>query len=141
MKIKVFGLLFSSLLAFTLVGCGSNDKETSEPVKENKQTEQTSDKEKTTEVTPTGNVVDVTITAKNFEFDLKEIKANVGDTVKLTVVNANGGHAVGIDAFDVNVLGGNTVEFVVTEKGTFQYYCAVMCGVGHDKMVGNLIVS
>ena len=93
------------------------------------------------EVKPTGKVVEATITATTFDYDVKEIKANVGDTIKLTVVNDVGTHGVAIDEFGVDVQGGETAEFVATKAGEFDYYCSVMCGVGHDKMMGKLIVK
>lgn len=92
-------------------------------------------------VEPTGNVVEVTVNASNFEFDVKEIKAKVGDTVKLSVVNAAGGHGIAFSGIDATANGGETIEFVVTEEGEFQYFCSVPCGVGHDKMTGTLTVE
>jgi len=92
-------------------------------------------------VTPTGNVVEVTINGSNFEFDAKEIKANLGDTVRVTYNNAEGAHAVKFKNFDTEVKNGETKEFVVTEKGEFSFSCSIMCGAGHDKMTGKLIVS
>jgi heme/copper-type cytochrome/quinol oxidase subunit 2 len=143
MKKKMLGLLFASLTIIALSAC--SDKEvTNEPadVPKTEETAEETPKEETSEkVKPTGKVVEATINAKSFDFDLKEIKANVGDTVKLTLVNVDGAHGVGIDQFKVDVKGGNTVEFVVDKAGEFQYYCNLMCGVGHDKMIGNLIVQ
>ena len=92
-------------------------------------------------IEPTGNVVEVTVNATNFEFDKKEIKAKAGDTIKLTVVNETGAHGLAIDEFKQDVKGGETVEFVADQKGEFEYYCSLMCGTGHDSMVGKLIVD
>jgi cytochrome c oxidase subunit 2 len=49
----------------------------------------------------TGKTEEVTVTAKNFEFDKKEIHVKKGDTIKLTLVNASGAH--GIEIPDLNV--------------------------------------
>lgn len=76
-----------------------------------------------------------------------ELKANVGDTVRLTVVNGDPVmHNLKIDEF--NVFTGDmttdeqsvTVEFVVTKPGQFKYYCAVP---GHRQigMEGALTVT
>ena len=120
--------LLLSVAVFALAACGSDDKADTDKADKN-------------DAIPAGEVVEVTINATNFEFDVKEIKANVGDTIKLTVINDAGVHGVGFDEFDVDVAGGDTVEFQVTEAGEFDYYCSVLCGVGHDKMSGTLIVS
>ena len=40
--------------------------------------------------TAEGNAKEITIHAKNFEFDQKEIRVNKGDTVKITLDNTQG---------------------------------------------------
>ena len=61
-----------------------------------------------------------------------ELTANVGDTVRITVINGDPVlHDLKIDAFGVHT--GNmtedeqtvTVEFVATQPGEFEYYCSV----------------
>jgi nitrite reductase (NO-forming) len=61
-----------------------------------------------------------------------ELTANVGDTIRLTVVNGNPVlHDLRIDAFHVE--SGNlteegqsvTMEFVATQPGEFEYYCGI----------------
>lgn len=147
MKKNVLGFLLLTLLTVFVAGCNAEEENnTIEPVSQNEQTKTTTgtvtdEAANKDEVKPTGNVVDVSISAKNFEFDVKEIKANVGDTVKLTVVNDAGSHGIAIDAFNVNVRGGETAEFVVNKTGEFDYYCSIMCGTGHDTMQGKLIVK
>lgn len=61
-----------------------------------------------------------------------ELRAEVGDTVRLTVVNGNAMlHDLTIDEFDVfsgELTGAEetaTVEFVVQQPGEFNYYCSV----------------
>ncbi|MFC4411710.1 hypothetical protein ACFOZY_15060 [Chungangia koreensis] len=142
MKKKLLSAIFLSFSLVALAACGSDDT-AKEPATEDTDTvhPETEKVQKEETVEPTGNVVEVTIHATNFEFDKKEIKANVGDTIKLTVVNDSGAHGVGIDGYDVEVTGGETVEFVADKAGEFEYYCSVMCGTGHDSMTGTLIVS
>ena len=146
MKKKIPGVLFFTLFTFALVGCGSNQQQTAKPSDSAQKAEETSgstnnDSNKQEEVKPTGKVVEAKITATTFDYDVKEIKANVGDTIKLTVVNDVGTHGVAIDEFGVDIKGGETAEFVAAKAGEFDYYCSVMCGVGHDKMLGKLIVK
>ncbi len=142
------GLLLTLLMVFTLAACSSNEK-TDQTSKNDGNNEQPaaapapvdSKEPDTKEVTPTGNVVEVTINAKNFEFDVKEIKAKVGDTVKIHFVNTEGGHGLALDKYNVDAKDGDTVEFMAAEAGEFAYYCSIMCGHGHDLMEGKLIVE
>ncbi|WP_391119144.1 cupredoxin domain-containing protein [Psychrobacillus sp. L3] len=136
---KLFSLIILSMLVFALAACGS-DKSSEDKATEDKATEEVAAPDEST-VEPTGNVVEATVTAKNFEFDVKEIKAKVGDTVKITLVNDAGAHGIGIDEYNVDIKGGETAEFVVDKAGEYDYYCSLLCGVGHDKMAGKLIVE
>ena len=61
-----------------------------------------------------------------------ELKANVGDTVRITVINGDPVlHNLAIDEFNVHT--GDlatdeqsvTVEFVATQPGQFEYYCSI----------------
>lgn len=142
MKKKLLSIGSIALLSVALVACNGEKEEVAEPVvvQTNPEVETPAPVEKT-EVVPTGKVVEVTIGATNFEFDTKEIKANVGDTVKVTLKNASGLHGVNFDGIGKEVKNGETIEFVVTEAGEFAFNCSIPCGVGHDKMTGKLIVS
>lgn len=88
-----------------------------------------------------GEVKEFTIDATNFEFDLKEIKVGKGDTVKVTLKNSEGMHAVKFDGYNKEVKGDETIEFVANKTGEFEYICSIFCGAGHDDMVGKLIVE
>ena len=80
-----------------------------------------------------------------FRFNPTEIRVNQGDTVRVTFKNAGGVHDWKLDQFNVatEVLQAGqeeTVEFVASQAGTFEYYCSV----GNHRamgMVGNLIVQ
>lgn len=88
-----------------------------------------------------GEVKEFTIDAKNFEFDLKEMKVNKGDTVKITLKNSEGNHAVKFEGYNKEVQGNKNISFVADKTGEFKYSCSIFCGEGHDKMVGKLIVQ
>jgi cytochrome c oxidase subunit 2 len=90
---------------------------------------------------PSGETKEFTINAKNFEFDVKEMKVKKGDTVKVTLVNAEGNHAVKINGYNKDVQANKTITFVADKTGQFNYICSIFCGTGHDKMVGKLIVE
>ena len=83
----------------------------------------------------------MTIDATNFEFSIKEIRVKQGDTVKLTLNNAEGFHALKVEGYNKEVQGGKTISFVADKKGEFDYVCSVFCGTGHEEMVGKLIVE
>lgn len=88
-----------------------------------------------------GSTQEITVHAKNFEFDKKEIKLHVGDTVKLTLENTDGVHGLEVPDFNVNIKNGETATFTVDKAGTYDFNCSVQCGSGHDNMVGQIIVE
>lgn len=86
-----------------------------------------------------------TVSGSNFSYDVKEIKVNKGDKVKIIFKNVEGFHDWNLDEFNAHtpkIQGGNQaeVEFVADKTGTFEYYCSVG---SHRQMgmVGNLIVE
>ena len=87
------------------------------------------------------------VNGEDFFFSLKEIKVNVGDTVKINFTNTGRmPHDLVIDEFDgaktdiINNGVSQTIQFVADKAGTFEYYCSVG---SHRQMgmVGNLIVE
>lgn len=83
----------------------------------------------------------ITLTAKNFEFDQTEIKVKKGETVSITLKNGQGNHAVKIEGYDQEVKANKTVTFTADKAGEFKFFCSIMCGAGHNDMVGKLIVE
>ncbi|KIL36102.1 hypothetical protein SD71_08905 [Cohnella kolymensis] len=83
----------------------------------------------------------ITINAKNFEFDQKEIKVKKGEKLSITLKNSQGNHAIQIEGYDQQIKGGKTVTFTADKAGEFRFLCSVMCGAGHIDMVGKLIVE
>ncbi|AXI10195.1 cytochrome C oxidase subunit II [Oceanobacillus sp. 143] len=125
MKEKFFGVLIASLFVLLLTACGGDTSDTDQGANQEE----------------SGKVVEITIHATNFEFDQDEISVNKGDRVKLTLVSDSGTHGIEVEGYDVTLLDGETIEFVADEVGTFEFYCNILCGVGHDSMAGNLVVS
>jgi plastocyanin len=73
---------------------------------------------------------EVTITAGNFSYDLKEIRVKKGETVKITFKNNEGMHDWVVDEFQARtkkIKAGDTdtVTFVADKAGSFEYYCSV----------------
>lgn len=119
-KITVI-FITSVLLALMLSACGGNTKQTSQSA---------SDK-----------VVEIKVTAKDFEFDKKEIRVKKGEKVKITLKSDNGGHGLAIPEYNVNIQGDGSAEFTADKTGTFPYFCSIMCGAGHSDMTGKLVVE
>lgn len=85
-----------------------------------------------------------------------ELVVHKGDTVRFTVINADEmdhgfnipdyGIDVHIDPATINTTGALVPEvvsipsFVADQAGTFLIKCNVVCGPGHDKMIGTLVV-
>lgn len=90
-------------------------------------------------------VKEITVTNEGFDFIPREIRVNVGDTVRITYENGGGFHDWVLDEFDAatsQFSGGSseTVEFVADEAGTFEFYCSV----GNHRargMWGNFVVE
>ena len=92
------------------------------------------------------NVKEFTITAKQWEFDVKEIRVKKGDRVKIHVKSLDVRHGFIIPQYNVNanqIKPGQDadIEFVASREGTWAYFCSVPCGEGHKDMRGNLVVE
>lgn len=123
MKKLIMGLALLVIMALVVTACGQKEEEAAG------------------QSTAGGNMKEITIKAKNFEFDQKEIKVNKGDTVKITLDNTQGMHSLKIDGYDQEIQGGKTVTFTADKTGEFKFFCNVFCGKGHAEMAGKLIVQ
>jgi len=97
-------------------------------------------------IKPTGNVVEINITANKNKWDPTLITVKAGDTVKINLINEDPyDHGFAIEAFGINkrmlVKQKDTIEFVASKKGDFPFYCSVPCGEGHFEQTGHLIVT
>ncbi len=90
-------------------------------------------------------VHEITMTAKNYEFDPGVITVKKGDKVRLIITATDRDHGIKIDAFDINQVlkkrDPTTIEFTADRAGTFEFKCSVFCGMGHRKMKGKLVVE
>jgi cytochrome c oxidase subunit 2 len=130
-----------------LSACGTSTKSTDQSSNATKTVKKANKKADTKNVSAatksnaTANVVNIKVMAKDFEYDKKEIHVKKGDKVRLTLQSDDGGHGLTIPAFNVNIQGNKTVEFIADKSGTFEYHCSIFCGTGHAKMTGKLIVE
>lgn len=137
---KILSLVAIVALTTALAACGNDTNKNNSAANNSAATNNSATNSASNSAT-TPETKEFTIKATNFEFDQKELTVNKGDTVKITLVNDSGMHGLEIPDYDVNVKGGETVEFVADQAGTFDFHCSVMCGSGHASMTGKLIVQ
>lgn len=92
-----------------------------------------------------GKTVEISVTAKQFEFTPSTITVKKGDHVKITITSEDVTHGFGITAFNVQTTESpgtpGVVEFDADKVGTFPFMCTNFCGSGHTGMKGNLVVT
>jgi heme/copper-type cytochrome/quinol oxidase subunit 2 len=92
-----------------------------------------------------GQSVQIEMTARQWEFLPATVTVNEGDKVRLVITSADVDHGFAIPEFGVSqrLESGQitTVEFTADKKGTFSFFCNVLCGSGHQGMRGTLIVQ
>jgi cytochrome c oxidase subunit 2 len=127
--------------ALALSACGSNNDSASSAPAASESASASAPAASASAPAASGETKEITVTATNFVFDQTEIHAKVGDTLKLTLQNKDGVHGMEIPDLNVNLKGGDTAEIVLDKAGTYDFYCSIMCGAGHDNMTGQLIVE
>jgi cytochrome c oxidase subunit 2 len=104
----------------------------------------------------------ITISAKKYEFTPGEIHVKAGTRVTLTVHSEDGTHGVKLDLYPEGTkrsgvpgllfadlaLNGKVTKgedqvliFVAGTPGTYDFQCAHICGMGHPRTKGKLIVD
>lgn len=129
MKKWIYTLGFVLAATLILSACGSKSEDKASPAAS------------AAASTAAGAAKEITINAKNFEFDQKEIKVKKGDTVTITLANSQGNHGLKIEGYDKEIKGNGSVTFTADKAGSFNFACSIMCGQGHAKMTGTLIVE
>ena len=156
MNKKIVGIIAGVIVVAAIViivsSKGSKTPDTAAPVTtaQDQTTAPASVSSTTTTVTITvdtqpSSVKEFTVVGDNFSFAPSTMKVKKGDTVKITFKNNKGFHDFRIDEFNVATkqMGGGkqeTVQFVATKTGSFEYYCSV----GEHRamgMKGTLIVE
>jgi len=104
----------------------------------------------------------IEVSAKKYEFAPAEIHVKKGEHVELRVHSVDDTHGIKIDvhpegAKDKTAQGlifdhpeandrvekkvDQVLDFVAAEPGTYDFKCAKLCGMGHSRMQGKLIVE
>lgn len=96
-------------------------------------------------ITLTGKIHNITLIATRYEFNPSIIKANYGDKIIITLKSQDTAHGFSIPAYNLNQVVKSkettTFNFIADKKGEFPFGCSVVCGRGHDTMLGKLIVE
>mgnify|MGYP001595319788 FL=1 len=87
----------------------------------------------------------ITLDAGSFFYSVKEIKAKVGDKIKVVMTSKDMMHNFNIDELNVKSAIAKSgeiieVEFTVDQAGTFEYYCSIGQHRANGQ-VGKLIVE
>ncbi len=109
---------------------------------------------KASNIVQNGNTKIVNIEAAMDGFDIKEIRAKVGENIKVNLrsmdnsmhTDGGGKHQFAIDAFGVNIiaqpLSVSSEAFTPTKPGTYTFYCDICCGgKANPTMNGKLVVE
>jgi cytochrome c oxidase subunit 2 len=111
-----------------------------------------------------GDVKEVAVSAKKFEFSPAEIRVKAGSRVRLVITATDREHGIEINPiaegadkkaapglkFDASVTKAEfklpkeqatTIEFEAAQPGTYSFKCSVVCGMGHRNMKGTIIVE
>lgn len=92
-----------------------------------------------------GEAVEIKMTARKYQFDPDVITVKKGQHVRVIITATDRDHGFKLEAFDINqkLKKGDpaTVEFTPESAGTFPFQCSVLCGLGHRKMKGKLVVE
>lgn len=104
----------------------------------------------------------VEMTATNYEFTPSSVHAKVGETVRLSIVAEDKEHGVRIKPVAEGSAPGaaagleisasencvkfkkhetGVIEFTARTPGTYEFECCKLCGFGHGKMKGEIIVD
>jgi len=90
-------------------------------------------------------VVEIKVTARQWQFDPNPIRVKLGQQVRLRITSQDVTHGISIPEFGINEIlppGQEVVvNFKANKKGTFDLFCSVACGEGHAGMRGSLVVE
>jgi heme/copper-type cytochrome/quinol oxidase subunit 2 len=104
----------------------------------------------------------IEMTAANYEFAPSSVHVKVGETVRLSITATDKAHGVrikpialgspegsapglqitpGTDCVKFKKKGTGTIDFAAQSPGTYEFECCKLCGFGHGKMKGEIIVD
>lgn len=85
------------------------------------------------------------VVMKKYSITPAEIRVKQGETIHFVVTTSDVQHGFYITSLGIRepVQPGKPATFLFTagKKGTFEIECGIICGSGHDEMLGKLIVE
>ena len=98
-----------------------------------------------TNMSGSGHLVEINVTAKQWEFMPNTITVKQGDHVRIYLTSLDVTHGFMLKDYNINVRiepgQVTTVDFVADKSGEFGFRCSVMCGEGHSSQTGKLVVE
>jgi len=87
----------------------------------------------------------IQMTAKKYEFNPSVITVKQGQHVKLVITATDRDHGFKLAAYNIDQRldkgVATPIEFTADKAGTFPFECSVVCGLGHHRMKGKLVVE
>jgi len=87
----------------------------------------------------------IQLTAKKFEYNLKEVRVKKGVPVVVELTSQDRLHGFSLPAFGVraDAIPGRVtrVRFVPDKAGRYEFFCDVFCGNGHEEMSAVIVVE
>jgi heme/copper-type cytochrome/quinol oxidase subunit 2 len=87
----------------------------------------------------------IRMTATKYAFSPNTVRVKKGGHVRLVITALDRDHGFKLDAFQIDqkLPKGEavTIDFTADRSGTFPFQCSEVCGLGHKKMKGELIIE
>ena len=142
MKQYILLVILISLLAF---GCASQSVPQNQSVSQSVGQNVKLQEQNKTAVPAGAPLVEINMTARQWEFVPDTITVKKGDHVVIHLTSEDVTHGFMIRDYGINtkIEPGQvaTVDFIADKEGTFGFRCSVLCGEGHKEQTGTLTVE
>lgn len=90
--------------------------------------------------------INIRVLENQWKWQPDKIYVRAGDRLILKIYNEDSyDHGFALEIFGINKRlfprRETVIDFVVSKKGNFNFYCSVPCGEGHYQQIGHLIVE
>jgi len=87
----------------------------------------------------------VMVHSSNWEFTPNVIRLKKGENVSLHLMGMEGNHGFKVPGLGVSASMGqgemNMVKIPTDKAGSFEFFCNIQCGAGHDDMRGTILIE
>ena len=88
----------------------------------------------------------IEVTTQQFKFTPNIINVTYDTTITLRITSIDVTHGFQLEEyklFNIVIPAGETsdITFKTNKRGTFRFYCTVLCGAGHSDHLGTLVVE